>query len=80
MNPHHSKYYSALQETPTDFDDPIPIPFLSVQGKFLVGVSADRSLPRAREWLDLAFGLIAEALEQWGIGGKTSSGYGRLTP
>jgi len=80
ITPHHSEYYSGKQEEPTDFDSPIPIPFLSVSGTFLVALSADRSRPNPDKWLDLAFTLVTQSLREWGVGGKTSSGYGRLTP
>jgi hypothetical protein len=29
-------------------------------------------------WINLAFDILAKALAEWGIGAKTSSGYGRL--
>ncbi|MEW6309277.1 MAG: type III-B CRISPR module RAMP protein Cmr6, partial [Bacillota bacterium] len=75
---HHQEYYAG-EAPPTDFDEPIPVPFLSVQGKFLVGVSSNASEDNAGQWAELAMALLAEALEEWGIGGKTTSGYGRLT-
>lgn len=80
MTPHHSAYYSGRGDAaPTDFDDPVPVPFLSVSGRFLLALSIDDDSDKGREWLDLAMKLLCQALENWGIGGKTSSGYGRMS-
>ena len=89
MTPHHSDYYSdKTYESgakkgdlipPTDFDDPTPITFLSVAGAFHIAVSCDVLGEAEGHWAKLAFDLLKEALREWGVGGKTSSGYGRLT-
>ena len=81
MTPHHGDYYSDRTDTvaPTDFDDPTPITFLSVTGKFHIAVSCDVAGEEGQKWTKLAFDLLTEALREWGVGGKTSSGYGRLT-
>ena len=78
MTPHHPKWLDG-SVPPTDFDSPIPVPFLSVVGTFQIAVSwhgppSDHS----QQWTQLAYDLVAEALSKWGIGGKTTSGYGRL--
>lgn len=73
---HHPRYYNQPQgrrRAPWDFDDPTPIPFLSARGSFLVAVRG----PDAG-WATAALDLLREALADWGIGAKTSSGYGRL--
>ena len=77
MTPHHSDYYNG-DDAPTDFDDPIPISFLSVSGTFCVAVSCDTQDDNGRKWQNLAFSILSEALEHWGIGGKTNAGHGRL--
>jgi len=82
MTPHHMEYYSGEdkgQAAPTDFDDPNPVTFLSVAGTFHVAVSCDVPGAEGDKWADLAFGLLTDALREWGIGGKTAAGYGRLT-
>jgi CRISPR-associated protein Cmr6 len=89
ITPHHPDYYSDKEYEdgpyrgqripPTDFDEPKPVTFLSVSGKFLVAVSCDVNGPTGDPWTKLAFDLLQEALREWGVGGKTSSGYGRLT-
>jgi len=71
---HHQKYYMASERNwPTDFDDPNPVTYLSVRGSFLIGVCG----PSA-EWSNFAFDALEAALKDAGIGGKTSSGKGRL--
>jgi hypothetical protein len=82
MTPHHQKYYGEPQGSnehpPTDFDDPVPVSFLSVVGDFLVALSGDVSGEAGQQWADLTFQLLSCALKDWGIGGKTNSGYGRM--
>jgi len=80
MTPHHGEYYSDKNglTPPTDFDEPNPVTFLSVVGTFHVAVSCDVSGPDGDEWAERVFGLLSEALLDWGIGGKTNAGYGRL--
>lgn len=79
---HHPSYYSSAGEgpgaiwtrTPTDFDDPTPVTFLSARGAWLVAVCGPTP-----EWTTTALGVLDRAISAWGIGAKTSSGYGRLT-
>lgn len=80
MTPHHTDYYMAddakLRE-PTDFDNPNPVPFLAVRGAFQVAIcKRDRRI--SDEWLDAAQELLVRALAEFGVGGKTNAGYGRL--
>ena len=77
MTPHHGDYYSG-EAAPTDFDDPNPVTFLSVVGTFHVAVTCDVPGEEGQKWAKLAFDLLSEALREWGIGGKTNAGYGRL--
>jgi hypothetical protein len=69
---HHQKYYSDATEPPADWDDPNPVPFLSATGKYLLALSGPS------EWIEATFGILKMALLEAGVGGKTSSGYGRL--
>jgi len=79
MTPHHLNWLDG-SVPPTDFDSPTPVPFLSVSGKFYVAVSwCGPANDRSRNWTELTLSLLADALHHWGIGGKTTSGYGRLT-
>jgi len=77
MTPHHSDYQNE-SNAPTDFDDPIPVRFLSVKGTFCVALSCDDKSDEGDKWASLAMKVLTEALENWGAGGKTSSGYGRM--
>lgn len=78
MTPHHPNWLDGSVE-PTDFDSPTPVPFLSVTGTFRVAVSwHGPTSDKAKNWTELARSLLCDALKDWGIGGKTTSGYGRL--
>ncbi|MFI5456517.1 MAG: type III-B CRISPR module RAMP protein Cmr6 [Isosphaerales bacterium] len=81
MTPHHPKWNDVKNPVaPTDFDSPTPVPFLSVTGTFRVAVSwRGPASDKTRCWTELALSLLQDALKDWGVGGKTTSGYGRLT-
>jgi len=83
MTPHHPKWQTN-EAPPTDFDSPVPVSFLSVAGTFDVRISwsgpAATPSEKAEAWIDLAMKILCEALAEWGVGGKTSSGYGRFVP
>lgn len=71
---HHPDYYRGEQKAaPADWDSPIPIPFLSATGKYLVAVAGPTP------WVQATLGILKLALADEGIGAKTSSGYGRMT-
>jgi len=72
---HHPRYYnpSGQRRAPWDFDDPTPIAFLSARGSYLVAVRGP-----SEAWARAALDLLTTALADWGVGAKTSSGYGRL--
>lgn len=74
MTPHHQRYNSSRgKEAPTDFEDPVPVPFLSATGSYRFAI-----LGPTPEWSALAKAALLYGLEHWGIGAKTSSGYGRM--
>lgn len=78
MTPHHPNWLDG-STPPTDFDSPRPVPFLSVVGKFRIAVSwKGPQHADSQNWAEAALSLLKQALADWGIGGKTSSGYGRL--
>jgi CRISPR-associated protein Cmr6 len=56
------------------------VPFLSVAGRFRVAVSwhGPEDDEKSVAWTELAFGLLVAAMADWGVGGKTTSGYGRM--
>jgi CRISPR-associated protein Cmr6 len=78
MTPHHPKWVDGAVP-PTDFDSPVPVPFVSASGTFRIAVSwTGPESEKAANWTELVFALLNQALNEWGVGGKTSSGYGRL--
>ena len=68
---HHQKYYQNTGEPPADWDDPVPVPFLSATGRYLLALAGPA------EWVELTFEVLRMALRDAGVGAKTSSGYGR---
>ncbi len=83
MTPHYSHYHQDKggPACPGDWDDPVPIPFLTVASNqvFMFSMAPRRKdnpedcadLERSIRWLE-------EALEFGGIGAKTATGYGRF--
>lgn len=70
---HQKEYYDTTGATwPNDYDEPNPVSFVTVQprAKFLLALSGPP------DWTRLVSKLLADALHDWGIGGKTSAGYG----
>ena len=69
---HHPAYYQAGASWPTDFDDPTPVPFLTVAAKarFLFALDAPPG------WHDFVLSLLKWSLIHFGVGGKTNAGYG----
>ncbi|NTX41315.1 type III-B CRISPR module RAMP protein Cmr6 [Myxococcus sp. CA033] len=78
----HQRSWYEGRDWPNDYDSPNPVAFLSVRpgGRFLVALSlapgADEDSVRLLTW---AAERLREALSEWGVGGKTAAGYGRLT-
>lgn len=72
---HQKGYYdSSGQSAPNDYDSPNPVAFLTVRP----GARLLFALSGPADWTELALRLLCDALQAWGIGGKTSAGYGRL--
>lgn len=71
---HHPEYYkSAGAQEATDFDSPVPNAQIAIRGGFLFAVEC-----ASHAWADFARDVLARALSDWGIGGKTAAGYGRF--
>jgi CRISPR-associated protein Cmr6 len=78
---HQRSYYGqdkdragvAGERWPNDYDSPNPVGFMSVRPgtKLLIALGGDP------KWAELALALLTEAISEWGVGGKTSAGYGR---
>ncbi len=80
MTPHHPRWLDG-SAPPTDFDSPTPVPFLSVIGTFCFALSwngPEIDPSGAEKWLAFTRNLLQRALADWGIGSKTTNGYGRL--
>jgi|SRR5579863_134671 len=74
---HHQKYYQDAKEAPSDRDNPTPVPFISATGTYLIALAAP-DLQQPDGWITVTFKILEGALKTFGIGAKTSSGYGRL--
>lgn len=81
---HHQDYYGGNASKPTDFDTPVPVQFLSINGSFKIAVQcifdaeSELEQAKAKDWAVLGLNLLQDALANWGFGGKTNAGYGRL--
>jgi CRISPR-associated protein Cmr6 len=77
VTPHHSAYYSSGGATKaTDFDSPSPAPQIATHGRFRFLIESLEGGSQAAVGLNIALELLKETLEQQGLGGKGSSGYG----
>lgn len=71
VTPHHGGYYVQGGAVPaTDFDSPIPASQIATQGSFYFVLEGEPA------WCGIAQTLLQFALEERGVGGKRSSGYG----
>jgi len=72
LTPHHQAYMQK-QGPPTDFDEPVPVQFLTVgaKQKFLFVIEAPTPA-----WKKYMHGLLKDALAREGVGAKRSAGYG----
>ena len=80
MNVHYPEYYGKENIAPTDYQNPVPIIFLTVkdtQFQFVIGSKKERldSFEIAGKKIDW---WLKDALENHGIGAKTAVGYGRM--
>lgn len=75
LTPHHRDYYSNTPNSPpADWDSPVPISFLAVEGCF------EAALVGPLGWPTLTRQILEEGLRTEGFGAKTSSGFGRMEP
>ncbi|MED4271490.1 type III-B CRISPR module RAMP protein Cmr6 [Geobacillus stearothermophilus] len=80
----HMKDYYEGKQAATDDQKPVPVSFWTVMAKEVdVYLTAHRSAPQSGEettrLLEAAAFWTKQALTEWGIGSKTSSGYGRFS-
>ena len=77
MNPHYSNYYGK-GDAPSNDQNPIPVPFLTIKNASFQFAVAPRDYSRQqhREDTDRAKGWLKLALQDYGVGSKTSADYG----
>ena len=73
---HQKPYYDGHgSEWPNDWNSPVPVPFLTVKPtvvRFLLALEGPRRATK------LAMEMLLDALSEWGVGAKTSLGYGAM--
>ena len=80
MNPHYPDYYGSGNKPPTNDQNPIPVTFLTVANTAFTFALAPRDANKAEHRKDIenASEWLLQALQTYGIGGKTSAGYGHF--
>ncbi|HOU54440.1 MAG TPA: type III-B CRISPR module RAMP protein Cmr6 [Myxococcota bacterium] len=73
MTPHHLQYGSTDDHPAADWDDPTPVTFVTVRGRFFFAVEAG-----SQDLARLSMDLLQRALVEHGVGAKTRAGYGRF--
>jgi CRISPR-associated protein Cmr6 len=83
MNPHYPEYYAG-KKPPTDFQNPIPVLFLTVAKtpfQFVFGyqkATEHTAFENGEKMMQVIGQYLKEALTQHGIGAKTAVGYGYM--
>jgi CRISPR-associated protein Cmr6 len=75
MNPHYPDYYGKGQ-APTNDQNPSPITFLTVANTTFMFALAPRRPKKDQDDVERVKTWLQEALKSYGVGGKTSAGYG----
>jgi CRISPR-associated protein Cmr6 len=81
LTPHHPSYYKNPEKAPPgDWENPLPIPFLTVapEQTFLFALAPRTNSQEAQIATKKAFQWLQEALQQAGAGAKTDVGYGQF--
>lgn len=80
MNSHYPDYYSK-GDMPTNDQNPNPVTFLTVTNTTFTFALAPRRPGNTKDGEDVKTvqGWLQQALRDYGVGGKTSAGYGSLT-
>lgn len=78
LTPHYSGYYSGEEKYPGDWEDPVPVTFLTLRAgtKFLFPIRPLGRCVAADDLVAHIRPLLALALSWLGAGGKTQAGYG----
>lgn len=74
LTPHQLEYYRDASRDPNDYTDPKPVAFVTARPglRYQLFLSGDAA------WCRLAMQLLRHALEDAGLGAKTTAGYGRF--
>jgi CRISPR type III-B/RAMP module RAMP protein Cmr6 len=77
MNPHYPEYYAG-NKPPTNDQNPVPVTFLTVTNTTFTFALAPRDVGKEQHVKDLdqVKTWLQKALQKYGVGGKTSAGYG----
>jgi CRISPR-associated protein Cmr6 len=77
MNPHYPEYYGG-SKPPTNDQNPVPVTFLTVTNTTFTFALAPRDAGKELHVKDVeqVKAWLQEALQKYGVGGKTSAGYG----
>ena len=77
MNPHYPEYYAG-NKPPTNDQNPVPVTFLTVTNTTFTFALAPRDTSKKQHAKDVdqIETWLQEALQKYGVGGKTSAGYG----
>jgi len=80
-NSHYPHYYTG-KKPPTNDQRPNPVTFLTITDTIFVFALAQHNLRQERQLEDVeaASQWLQEALREYGVGARTSAGYGYLTP
>lgn len=76
LTPHHGKYMSGKNPTPSDDEAPVPSYFPAVECRNNAAYTFTLYAPQQPELLDTAEEWLIGAITQFGIGAKTAAGYG----
>ncbi len=74
MNAHYPNYYGE-KKAPTNDQNPNPVTFLTVTNTTFMFAVAARN-PKYQSDVEKVVGWLKDALQKYGVGGKTSAGYG----
>lgn len=82
MTPHFFRYYSdSGKSAPNDADNPNPVSFLTISaGNDFAFAVGGRGVSKDDDTVKQAFKWLRAALQEMGVGSKTSSGFGYFFP
>lgn len=81
MNNHHQEYYNGQTAYPAPYQNPVPIYFLTLgkSTKFDFAIAGQDNTPETKKLVSQADTWLKAGLSEFGVGAKTSAGYGYMT-